>query len=458
MLAQAAPKHDKPQLSTPSTMSITTLTTRPVLSLPLRSSQCLLHHQCRHFTSSPSHAKRPVWGVRNRKLAIKISKHAGVAAPKPEPEWRKVNDADEDEVRRDKPRQNQAPAAQKAKAMEKLKTEKGFGEVRQDLGLASSMTLLSLWQSIRGSIVVLEDHWLTRIQTLGFQPQARIGPTRSKLSSVETLGTQQSTGFTGGQPRPSIGSCTSPCAFRLHITHTGETLADPRGNRIMWRRYDSFGPQIPILHHQNRRNADKATRFSRHEIVELAKERHLQLYTAFADARITDIEDMCLEGLAESMRQRLSRRTRDELWYWTRSKDVKATFVSFKQTPSEILYKGLRVEPQQCVVRIVSDQQVRRGRRGFLPSESHLPRADRQSIATWDPPEDATVRQDVIEYLVLQRRLLANEPTEWKVWGFVEETTLGNYQETAMKDQDAARRMKALGLEKSQAPDAPATS
>jgi len=203
----------------------------------------------------------------------------------------------------------------------------------------------------------------------------------------------------------------------------------------MWFRWTHFGSQW-FWKTENRREANEVTRFKRKEIEQLALDLHAQMYTAFADARITDIEGICLEGLAESMRQRMSRRRRTDVLKWDQGTTA-AKLVSMKQIQGMIKYKGQIVYVQQAVVRIEGSQTLKKGIK--LPGNFTDEEIAQEKNVQWKNE----MLKPSKEYLVLQRRILALQPTEWQIWGFTQETTMDNWEKIALKNQDPAALAKS---------------
>jgi hypothetical protein len=194
-----------------------------------------------------------------------------------------------------------------------------------------------------------------------------------------------------------------------------------------------FKHQLKFWNKQNKENrklAQAVTRINKKEVSKIAVDLHSKMYKAFADARITAIEGICLEGLAESMRQRMSRRKKTDILTWEMTDKPTAKVLSFKQVQGAMKFKGHPVFVQQVVVRIQGTQKLKKGVR--LPGTWTREQQEAGEGVVWK--EERLKRP--VEYLIMQRSLLALKPGEWGIWGFGEETTLDNFKESVVKSQD----------------------
>jgi hypothetical protein len=181
---------------------------------------------------------------------------------------------------------------------------------------------------------------------------------------------------------------------------------------------------------ENRKAARAVTRVDKKEVSKIAVDLHSKMYKAFADARITDIEGICLEGLAESMRQRMSRRKKTDVLTWEMVDTPTTKMLSFKQVQGAMRFKGHPVFVQQVVVRIQGTQKLKKGVR--LPGTWTREQQEAGEGVVWKEER----LKSPVEYLIMQRSLMALQPGEWGIWGFGEETTLDNFKESVVKSQD----------------------
>jgi len=127
---------------------------------------------------------------------------------------------------------------------------------------------------------------------------------------------------------------------------------------------------------------------------------------------------------------------------WELLKFKSARIVSHRCTPlgSESPDSSFR----QCIVRLESEQQL--FVRSSSPSSSAaqrqaralawMPKSARAALDTVSAKAGAgdkqTVRDTVVEYMVMQTRVIRGKPEEWKLWGFTKATT----PEALQEDED----------------------
>lgn len=179
------------------------------------------------------------------------------------------------------------------------------------------------------------------------------------------------------------------------------------------------------------------------EILDFALARHSQLWKAFAEARMEDIERLCKEGLAESMRQRLSRRSKTDVYRWDMMNPVKAKLVSFKVMLSPLKMGSKTAYMQQAVVRISGQQRLWKGVRN-MDNHSKIEQNQSKQDVPW-LPEGQRI-QPVTELFVLQRMITIprfdaidlekGKIHDWYIWGFAQETTLDNFKEVMQKAKE----------------------
>ena len=115
---------------------------------------------------------------------------------------------------------------------------------------------------------------------------------------------------------------------------------------------------------------------------------------------MTVLKRVCLDGLVASFRIRINARQYNESLQWKLHKYIgRPRIVSTNIVSLEIQKSAL----YQVVVRIKSMQSLER----TLENDS---------------ASDATEQKAILEYVVLQKRMLRGEEGIWKIWGTIEET------------------------------------
>ncbi|KAF2089966.1 hypothetical protein K490DRAFT_35116 [Saccharata proteae CBS 121410] len=122
------------------------------------------------------------------------------------------------------------------------------------------------------------------------------------------------------------------------------------------------------------------------------------------------LEEICASGLLESCRARISARESNELIHWmklsnrSRPRIVsdRAVRIPIPDAPEDQLPSVLR----QVVVRLHTRQYLIRG---FWEGRNLM--CDAAS-------------KDVVEYVVLQKRIWKGEEESWRIWGMTKETDL----------------------------------
>ncbi|KAF2105831.1 hypothetical protein BDV96DRAFT_356207 [Lophiotrema nucula] len=184
---------------------------------------------------------------------------------------------------------------------------------------------------------------------------------------------------------------------------------------------------------------------SRSGLVHTAKQMHLDIYEAFADRNLKLISEVCLGSLSSHFAQRLDQIPKDTELEWTRNGFLgegdrlnPLSWITLggprivSNRAVQLSIPGLeRTGMRQVVVRLPTSQTLKTTRKSSPPSQ----RASRRKLV-WTPdgkqPEapaviDApsgvsTFEDNVVEYLVLQKRIVSGVPEEWRVWGFAEPT------------------------------------
>ena len=116
--------------------------------------------------------------------------------------------------------------------------------------------------------------------------------------------------------------------------------------------------------------------------------------------------------------------------------------------PSAIRQVVLRISSRQEL--IVEREVVARKKESKVERLARMawrPEGAKEQSESEDELEKPVTRhtKDVVEYIVLQRRMLKGEEEPWKVWGFVEPTTLTKLDE-AVKTEEQAKAYNAARM------------
>lgn len=164
----------------------------------------------------------------------------------------------------------------------------------------------------------------------------------------------------------------------------------------------------------------------------------------------TQLRDICLLPLAVSLRTQIAARGPVKL-NWTLLKFKSARIVSHRCSPLGGDHPDTSY--RQCIVRIESEQQLIVGSEGkardgtktrapkWAPSNAPK-KADAVRARTGIAEEGLQSKGDrrvqtVVEFLVMQTRVLDGQEEGWKVWGFASESTPAKIEE----DEEYWRRM-----------------
>ncbi|KAL9127082.1 MAG: hypothetical protein Q9217_003984 [Psora testacea] len=129
------------------------------------------------------------------------------------------------------------------------------------------------------------------------------------------------------------------------------------------------------------------------------------MYTAVAEGDTEILKELCCEGLYKKLNGRIISRPHDEKMRWTLHR-----YVGFPRVVSHrvVILPTNNSALRQVVVKIKSKQALTRLRRNEAGEE--------ETVAG-----SGEVKQ-LLEYLVLQRRIFKAVEGPWKIWGTVEET------------------------------------
>jgi protein MBA1 len=185
----------------------------------------------------------------------------------------------------------------------------------------------------------------------------------------------------------------------------------------------------------------------------VAKELHNALFTAYANGSKSTISKIAGETLAESLSTRLSNRAKGEKVLWSIMQYVsKPRLMSHRATELPFKLEGERAGVRQAVVRIHTQQSLRIGRapQGKKKGSLEEPENSQKEEPFWGYGDnDANIEwgaertKDVIEYVVLQRRLIKGKEEDWCLLGFVEPTTIADIRQWRAMAAGALAQEKA---------------
>ncbi|KAI9824376.1 MAG: hypothetical protein M1819_000882 [Sarea resinae] len=147
-----------------------------------------------------------------------------------------------------------------------------------------------------------------------------------------------------------------------------------------------------------------------------AVDLHRQMYTAFAEGNTALLRRICADGLFESFSARIAARKRTGLRWTLHKYNRGVRCVSDRYTQLPIEGAGIR----QAVVRIPSRQSLTK----LAADGTTVPGSGRE--------------RNLVEYVVIQKRIIKGKDEPWMVWGTTEETTLKTVHEE--------ERQKKLGM------------
>jgi protein MBA1 len=193
------------------------------------------------------------------------------------------------------------------------------------------------------------------------------------------------------------------------------------------------------------------------KVRRIARESYVALYEALASKDEKSIEGFCISGLQSHLQSRFQSRPRHVEMTWKLLKhDRHPRVMSNRMTVYPMPGSDDRNTPsyfRQVVVRLKTRQLLTIERKD--PTQSPASGSKKKSKPlVWKPDgvtsemkeaaeEDAGLvryerhEQDVVEYVVLQRRMLKGVEEPWKVWGFTERTTL----KRLLEDEEAVEAM-----------------
>jgi len=178
-----------------------------------------------------------------------------------------------------------------------------------------------------------------------------------------------------------------------------------------------------VYAHAHRR---QRPRIAARKIPAAARTLHKQVFGAFAAGNAPRIAKIAGESLAASLAARISHREAGARLHWSVVREVRRPrLVSQKAAEVPFLVDGEKAGARQAVVRLETEQRVVAGRvlaegEREVSGEEDGFWSDRSGDGVeWGVPKVKTV----VEYLVLQRRMIKGVEEPWCVIGFARETT-----------------------------------
>lgn len=168
------------------------------------------------------------------------------------------------------------------------------------------------------------------------------------------------------------------------------------------------------------------------KVAALAAKMHKQMYHAFADGNLDALENRVGSGLFGSLRGRVVQRAPNTFLRWSVKEQLaEPKLCSFKAAVlpgnEERTEKNAQI---QAVVKLHTVQTLQ-----------HVKRVSKRAggkgaVVTREEDMGPKEEKESIEYIVLQKIIRKGKVSDWKVWGFAEETTLAKLG----KDINEAKR------------------
>lgn len=191
-------------------------------------------------------------------------------------------------------------------------------------------------------------------------------------------------------------------------------------------------------------------------IPAVAKDLHNQLFSAYAKGQKDKIAKITAESLAQSMAARISYREKSEVLQWNVTRYLsRPRLVSQKAGELPFDIEGAKAGARQAVVRIHTEQSLLLGKHATDNERRWANDRDRvardafwqyeheseNDLMEWGSPRVKVL----VEYVVLQRRLIKGVEEPWHIVGFARESTIeevrrwraGDYLPKADADADA---------------------
>ncbi|KAL9054929.1 MAG: hypothetical protein Q9162_003870 [Coniocarpon cinnabarinum] len=166
----------------------------------------------------------------------------------------------------------------------------------------------------------------------------------------------------------------------------------------------------------------------RRKIMPTAMALHRQVYAAVADGDEAEIRKVTTEGVRNKLIMQIQGRPESTVYEWDLVKYVgRPKIVSHIANQMPIPKNDDKEQNlmRQAVVRIQSVQRLTK-EEDFLGKERTL-----------EPVHGQVAEKEVIEYIVIQKRVLQSVEEPWKFWGTTQPTTMEHWAETINPPQDA---------------------
>ncbi|KAG9205671.1 hypothetical protein G6514_007278 [Epicoccum nigrum] len=167
------------------------------------------------------------------------------------------------------------------------------------------------------------------------------------------------------------------------------------------------------------------------ELKNKAKKMYKQYYESLTAGKTKVLKDICLDALLSSSRRQIRAQSAEKM-SWQLLKFKSARIVSHRCAP--LGSESPDTSYRQCIVRLESEQQLSVGstssssaaqRRARAPA--WMPKSAKAELNAVSAKSSAegkqTIRDTVVEYIVMQTRVVRGKPEEWKLWGFTKATT-----------------------------------
>ena len=148
---------------------------------------------------------------------------------------------------------------------------------------------------------------------------------------------------------------------------------------------------------------------------------HRQVYAAYADGDETEIQRVATEGVRNRLINEIQARSNNTAYYWDLVRYVgRARVVSHRASSLPIPETGDDAKSiiRQAVVRL---QSVQRLTREDFAEENEVEQ---------DALQPAETEKNVVEYVVIQKRVLRGVEEPWKFWGTTGPTKMEDFDST----------------------------
>lgn len=148
---------------------------------------------------------------------------------------------------------------------------------------------------------------------------------------------------------------------------------------------------------------------------------------------VSSIRKIANPGLYQSLTERIDSRSPTQKQSWKVIKDLSPpTVVSDRAAKLPVPMPGINhCAIRQVVVRLHTQQQLEKWTRKLQRKTASPETAEPENEA-----EKQTQVKEVVEYMILQKRMWQGEIGPWKIWGFTNPTTLETWAENEKKAAD----------------------